>query len=64
VETTQFASCLATNGTGVIEGEEILRFVKMDRAIWTDILGLVVILLVCRTAGYIYLRIFQKPGRK
>jgi hypothetical protein len=55
---------LATNGTWDIEGEEVLRFVQMDRAIWTDILGLVVILLVCRTAGYVYLRIFEKPGRK
>ncbi|ELU06094.1 hypothetical protein CAPTEDRAFT_137191 [Capitella teleta] len=63
IETTQFASCIISNGTGVIEGEDILQFAKMDNEIWIDIVALFVIFLLCRLSGYIFLRIFQKPGR-
>lgn len=58
---TQFLTCIETNGTGTVTGNEILEAANLTDPLWMDMLMLFVMLLVCRISGYIGLRLLQKP---
>lgn len=61
IETTQFLTCIETNGTGIVTGDEILEAANLSHPFWLDVVMLCAMLIVFRAAGYIGLRLLQKP---